>query len=208
MRPVRQKKAKTLSQKRYIRETGLETRIAAIIEPAINDLGFELVRVKILPDNGCTLQVMAEDQNGNFTISDCEKVSQEINPILDVEDPIDRAYHLEVSSPGIDRPLVRARDFERWAGHEARIELFDMLDGRKRFRGMLEGLQDGHALINVPDVPEGQDPIFKLALDNIAEAKLILTDRLLKEAAEMQANDTQFDDPEIDTIEITPEEMN
>ncbi|MCB9992638.1 MAG: ribosome maturation factor RimP [Hyphomicrobiaceae bacterium] len=208
MWPERQKKAKALIEKRYIRETGLETRIAAIIERAINGLGFELVRVKVLPLNGCTLQVMAEDANGRFTITDCEKVSQEINPILDVEDPIDRAYHLEVSSPGVDRPLVRERDFTRWAGHEARVELADMVNGRKRFRGLIEGVENGQVLVNVPDVPEGADPIFKLALDNIAEAKLILTDRLLAEAAALQANDTDLDDPEIETIELSPEEMN
>lgn len=195
-------------EKRCVRETGQETRIAAIIEPAIKGLGYDLVRVKILPANGCTLQIMAEDENGNFTITDCEKVSHEINPILDVEDPIDRAYHLEVSSPGIDRPLVRARDFERWAGHEARIELIDMLNGRRRFRGLIEGVDDGHAIINVPDVPEGADPIFKLALDNIGEAKLIMTDKLLEEAAKRQAENPEPEDPDVETIEITPEEMN
>lgn len=195
-------------EKRCVRETGQETRIAAIIEPAIKGLGYDLVRVKILPANGCTLQIMAEDENGNFTITDCEKVSHEINPILDVEDPIDRAYHLEVSSPGIDRPLVRARDFERWAGHEARIELIDMLNGRRRFRGVIEGVDDGHAIINVPDMPEGADPIFKLALDNIGEAKLIMTDKLLEEAAKRQAENPEPEDPDVETIEITPEEMN
>lgn len=193
---------------RCVRETGQETRIAAIIEPAINSLGYDLVRVKVLPANGCTLQIMAEDKDGNFNISDCEKVSHEINPILDVEDPLDRAYHLEVSSPGIDRPLVRGRDFERWVGHEARVELKDMLNGRKRFRGILEGVEDGHAVVNIPDVPDGADPIFKLALNNIGEAKLIMTDRLLAEAAKRQAAEPEMVDPDVETIEISPEEMN
>jgi ribosome maturation factor RimP len=100
-----------LTEKRYIKETGLEARIARIVEPVANDLGYALVRVKITPENGCTLQIMAEDEHGRFTIVDCENLSKDLSPVLDVEDPIDREYHLEVSSPGIDRPLVRKRDY-------------------------------------------------------------------------------------------------
>ncbi|MEO8883069.1 MAG: ribosome maturation factor RimP, partial [Devosia sp.] len=94
-----------LTEKRYIKETGLETRIAAIVEPVANDLGYALVRIKVTAENGCTLQIMAEDENGRFSINDCERLSKDLSPVLDVEDPIDREYHLEVSSPGIDRPL-------------------------------------------------------------------------------------------------------
>src|SRR6187431_1857649 len=126
-----------LNEKRYVKETGLEQRIAAIVEPVANDLGYSLVRIKVTQENGCTLQIMAEDANGRFTITDCERLSKDLSPVLDVEDPIDREYHLEVSSPGIDRPLVRARDFRTYAGHEAKIELSDLLDGRKRFRGFI-----------------------------------------------------------------------
>ncbi|WDR02117.1 ribosome maturation factor RimP [Devosia algicola] len=111
-----------LKEKRYIKETGVESRIAAIVEPVANDLGYALVRIKLTQENGCTLQIMAEDANGNFNITDCEKLSKDLSPVLDVEDPIDREYHLEVSSPGIDRPLVRARDFAAFIGFEAKIE--------------------------------------------------------------------------------------
>src|SRR5882757_7722845 len=124
-----------LTEKRYIKETGLEARIARIVEPVANDLGYSLVRVKVTQENGCTLQIMAEDADGRFAITDCERLSKDVSPVLDVEDPIDREYHLEVSSPGIDRPLVRARDYRAYIGHEAKVELSDALDGRKRFRG-------------------------------------------------------------------------
>lgn len=187
--------------KRYIKETGLEARIAAIIDPVCEDLGYHLVRVKILPENGTTLQIMAEDDNGRFTIGDCEKLSREINPILDVEDPIEREYHLEVSSPGIDRPLVRARDFARWQGHEARVELSDGIEGRKRFRGEIVRSDDESVTIRLPDVPEGAPAEHKLPLNQIAEAKLMMTDALL-EAARLEQEENPLDeDEDIETVE-------
>ena len=168
-----------LTEKRYIKQTGLEARIAAIVEPVANDLGYSLVRVKVTQDNGCTLQIMAEDANGRFAITDCERLSKDLSPVLDVEDPIDREYHLEVSSPGIDRPLVRARDYRAYVGHEAKIELADLLDGRKRFRGLIAAATDDTVTITLPDVPKGDDPNFVLPLASIAEAKLLMTDKLL-----------------------------
>lgn len=191
------------TDKRYIRESGLETRIAAIVAPVAEDLGYSLVRVKVTPENGCTLQIMAEDANGRFTIDDCERLSREINPILDVEEPIERAYHLEVSSPGVDRPLVRARDYARYVGHEARVELRDMIDGRKRFRGEIVAADEDSVTIRLPDAPEGVDPDHRLALVDIAEAKLMLTDALLEAARAEQEDDVTLDDPEIETIEDT-----
>ena len=110
-----------LAEKRYIKESGLEARIARIVEPVAIGLGYSLVRIKVTPENGTTLQIMAEDKNGRFNINDCEALSKDLSPVLDVEDPIDREYHLEVSSAGIDRPLVRKRDYERFIGHEAKI---------------------------------------------------------------------------------------
>lgn len=196
------------NEQRQARETGQETRIATLIEPAINDLGYLLVRVRVLSTNGCTLQIMAEDEDGNFNISDCEKLSQEITPLLDVEDPIDRAYHLEVSSPGIDRPLVRLRDFERWIGHEARIELATMIDGRKRFRGDLVAVKDAQVVLHLPDVPEGADPEVTLPFAQIADAKLMMTDKLLAQAAAQQAEADPIDQTDIETIEISPQEIN
>ncbi len=182
-----------LDNKRYIRETGTEARIAAIIEPIANDMGFDLVRIKILPDNGCTLQIMAEDKNGNFSISDCEKLSREINPALDVHDPLDKAYHLEISSAGVDRPLVRARDFKRYIGHEAKVELFDMINGRKRFRGDIIACDDKIVTIKTRDALPETDPNFDLELKQIAEAKLLMSDKLLDMAAKAQKHDNVID---------------
>jgi ribosome maturation factor RimP len=190
-----------LNEKRYIKETGLEARIAAIVEPVANDLGYALVRVKVTPENGCTLQIMAEDKNGNFAITDCEKLSKDLSPVLDVEDPIEREYHLEVSSPGIDRPLVRARDFAAHIGHEAKVELSELVEGRKRFRGTIAAVDDETVTITLPDVPKGEDPNHRLPLALLAEAKLVMTDALLNVARDSQADEALLEDPEIEKIE-------
>lgn len=187
--------------KRFIRETGLEARIAAIVAPVAEDLGYDLVRIKILPENGCTLQIMAENASGGFTIDDCERLSREINPVLDVEDPIDREYHLEVSSPGVDRPLVRPRDFERFIGHEARVELRDGIEGRKRFRGEITKVTENGVIITLPDVPEGADAAHELPFYDIAEAKLMMTDALLEAARREQEANNPLDDSDIEAVE-------
>jgi ribosome maturation factor RimP len=195
-----------LNEKRYIKESGLEARIAAIVEPVANDLGYALVRVKVTPENGCTLQVMAEDASGRFTIADCERLSKDLSPVLDVEDPIDREYHLEVSSPGIDRPLVRARDFARFIGHEARIELIDAIDGRKRFRGLIAAVDEDTVTITLPDAPAGTDPDHRLPLAALGEAKLIMTDALI-DAARTDQDDNPIDaDADIETVEYASED--
>jgi ribosome maturation factor RimP len=164
---------------RLTRETGLEARIAHIIEPVVEALGYELVRVKISGLGGMTVQVMAERPDGTMGVEDCELISRNISPALDVEDPIGRAYNLEVSSPGIDRPLTRRKHFEAWAGHEARIETEVAIDGRKRFRGTLLGVRDGAVGIRLP---EGEGNEFWLPAGEIAEAKLVLTDALIAAA--------------------------
>ena len=166
---------------RFIREAGLPAKVAAIIEPALEDRGFRLVRVAISGREGQTLQVMAERVDGSMTIEDCEAVSREISALLDVHDPIAGAYRLEVSSPGIDRPLVRPSDFEDWAGHEAKIELSQPIDGRKRFRGRLEGFEGGEVRIEV-DFGEAGRQVIGLPVGLIGEAKLVLTDDLIREA--------------------------
>jgi ribosome maturation factor RimP len=166
---------------RFIREAGLPAKVAAIIEPALEDRGFRLVRVAISGREGQTLQVMAERVDGSMTIEDCEAVSREISALLDVHDPIAGAYRLEVSSPGIDRPLVRPSDFEDWAGHEAKIELSEPIDGRKRFRGTLEGFEGGEIRIEV-DLGEDGRQVVGLPVGLVAEAKLVLTDDLIREA--------------------------
>ncbi|WP_052340990.1 ribosome maturation factor RimP [Salinarimonas rosea] len=169
-------------EERLIAETGLAARVAAIVEPVIEDLGYRLVRVKISSQNGCTVQVMAERPDGTMGVDDCEIVSRAISPALDVDDPVTTAYNLEVSSPGIDRPLVRPGDFVRWAGHEAKVEMARPVGARKRFRGLVRGVEDEHALILLPDVPEGVEPLARLPLDDIGEARLVLTDDLIRES--------------------------
>lgn len=195
-----------LTEKRYIKQTGLEARIAAIVEPVAVGLGYALVRVRITQENGCTLQIMAEDGDGNFSISDCEKLSKDLSPALDVEDPIPREYHLEVSSPGIDRPLVRARDFIAYVGHEARIELADMLDGRRRFRGPIVAADADSVTIRILETPAGIDPDFKLPLAMIGEAKLVMTDALMDQARTAQAQNNPLDDDDIETQADEPDD--
>lgn len=194
-----------LNEKRYVKETSLEARISRIIEPVANDLGYSLVRVKMTQENGLTLQIMAEDENGRFNITDCEALSKEVSPVLDVEDPIDREYHLEVSSPGIDRPLVRARDFATYIGHEAKIELSDLLDGRRRFRGFIKAVDADTVTVTLPDVPKDTDPDFKLPLRLLAEAKLVMTDKLMNMAQIDQEEFPIDEDDDIETVEL-PEE--
>ncbi|MBS3850450.1 ribosome maturation factor RimP [Devosia sp. BSSL-BM10] len=190
-----------LTAKRYIKETGLEARVSAIVEPVANGLGFALVRVRITQENGMTLQIMAEDENGRFTVVNCETLSKDLSPVLDVEDPIDREYHLEVSSPGIDRPLVRQRDFAAYVGHEAKIELIDMINGRKRFRGFITAVDDEAVIITLPDAPAGTDPDHRLPLSNLGEAKLVMTDALM-EKARIDQELHPLDDDETETVEI------
>jgi ribosome maturation factor RimP len=195
-----------LKEQRYIKETGLEARIAAIVEPVANDMGYALVRVKVTQENGCTLQIMAEDATGRFTITDCERLSKDLSPVLDVEDPIDREYHLEVSSPGIDRPLVRARDFTRYIGHEAKVELTDLVEGRKRFRGPIVAADEETFTIRLPEAPKDAEPNHKLPLALLAEAKLVMTDALINMAQKDQDEAPIDDDDEIETVAYEPED--
>jgi ribosome maturation factor RimP len=171
--------ADALREDRIVTETGLDARIAHIVAPALIAMGYRLVRVLVSGRDGCTVQIMAERPDGTMTVDDCEAVSRNIAPILDVEDPIDRAYRLEVSSPGIDRPLVRRSDFERGTGHLAKIELRRPLAGRKRFRGTLAGLAEDAVRLRSEDAPAGESDV-ELPLDEIAEARLVLTDALIE----------------------------
>jgi len=173
-----------LSEKRLVRESGVAARVVQVIEGPVQGLGFRLVRVKVTNTNGCTVQIMAERPDGTFSIDDCEAVSRAISPVLDVDDPVGTAYNLEISSPGIDRPLVRVSDFARWAGYEAKVELSPPLDGRKRFRGIL-GAPDAEKLtvpIDLPDVKEGLPSRIDLPLRDLADAHLVLTDDLIRES--------------------------
>ncbi|WP_113586822.1 ribosome maturation factor RimP [Bosea sp. AK1] len=167
---------------RLVVEGGVAARVAVIIEPAIVDLGYRLVRVRVSAQNGCTVQIMAERPDGTMNVEGCEAISQAVSPALDVDDPIQAAYHLEVSSPGIDRPLVRASDFERWAGHLAKIDTSELVAGRKRFRGILRGVAGQDALLTRDDARSEEERDVAIPMRAIAEARLVLTDALVTES--------------------------
>ena len=167
---------------RFVLETGLAAQIAATVEPRIEALGFRLVRVSVTGRNGSTVQIMAERPDGRISIGEIESISRDISPALDVLDPMAGHYHLEISSPGIDRPLVRPSDFEIWAGQEARIELKEPVDGHRRLRGRLEGFTDGEVRISVSDLPGATGPqVIGLPPALIATARLVMTDELIRE---------------------------
>jgi ribosome maturation factor RimP len=170
------------SDPRLIVEPGLAARVAAIVEPVLEQLSFRLVRVRISGMDGCTVQVMAERVDGTMTIDDCELVSRALSPVLDVADPIERAYRLEISSPGLDRPLVRRSDFERYAGNVVKIEMAVAIDGRRRFRGTLLGVDGDKARLRRTDAAADENPDVMLSIEEMAEAKLVLTNDLIAQS--------------------------
>ena len=174
------------TEPRLIVEPGLSARVATIAEPVIEQLGYRLVRVKVSGADGCTVQIMVERPDGTMVVEDCETVSRALSPVLDMADPIDKAYRLEVSSPGIDRPLVRKSDFDRYAGHLVKIETEIPIDGRKRFRGLLIGTEGEAARIRQDDKKDdteaGGAAEILLPIEEMSEAKLVLTDELVTEA--------------------------
>ena len=169
------------AEARLIVEQGLAARLASIVEPVLIGLGYRLVRVRILGLDGCTVQVMAERPAGTMTMGDCEAVSRALSPVLDVADPIERAYRLEISSPGLDRPLVRRSDFERHAGHCLKVEMAVAVGGQRRFRGILVGTEGECVRIRGEDAAPGEDEVL-LRFEDMAEAKLVLTDALIAES--------------------------
>lgn len=166
---------------RFAKEAGLEGELASLAEPVLEDLGFRLVRVKVSKRDGQTVQIMAERPDGSINIDDCETISRQLSPLLDVNDVINGAYRLEVSSPGIDRPLVRPKDFEDWAGHEAKVDLNEPVEGRRRFRGELEGFEDGEIRIKV-DLKDTGEAVIGIPVSLVRDAHLVLTDELVREA--------------------------
>jgi ribosome maturation factor RimP len=170
-----------MPNERLSRETGVAARVAKLVEPVLEGLGFRLVRIRMIGAAGRTLQIMAERPEGVMTIDDCETASRAISPLLDVEDPVSSSYDLEVSSPGIDRPLVRPEDFTRWAGHAAKIEMISPQQGRRRFRGTLQGYDAGEVKLGL-DEGGKEERSVSLPFSEIAEAKLVLTDRLIADA--------------------------
>ena len=173
--------AETGGASRFIHEAGLAADLAQLVEPVLQDLGYRLVRVQLSGREGMTVQIMAERPDGTITIDDCETISRQLSPVLDVQDVIRGSYRLEVSSPGIDRPLVRPSDFEDWAGYEAKVELSQPVSGRKRFRGTLDGFEDGEVRMVVDLDQVGRTTLgFPVAL--VSDARLVLTDDLIREA--------------------------
>ena len=158
-----------------IAKSAIDRRLAEIITPVIEDLGYELVRLRLQGGKTATLQIMADRPNGGINVDDCSDISTAVSAVLDVEDPVEEAYHLEVSSPGIDRPLTRLKDFEAFEGYEAKLETNQPIDGRKRFKGILAGVEDEDVLINIEEGTIG------LNFDWLSDAKLVLTDELIKE---------------------------
>ena len=185
-----------------IAKTHIDRRMAEIITPVIEDLGFELVRVRLMSGKTKTLQIMAERPEGGIEVDDCAAISTAVSAVLDVEDPIEDMYTLEVSSPGIDRPLTRLKDFEVWDGYEAKIETTEMIDGRRRFKGKLAGTEDGEVLVEIEE--KGELIIIGLAFDWLSDAKLVLTDELISEMLKARKeagvlNESAFDSIEQDT---------
>ena len=171
-----------LAEPRLVIEPGAAARVSAVAAPVLQGMGYRLVRIKISGEAGCTVQIMAERPDGSMQIEDCAAVSRALSPVLDIADPIDRAYRLEISSPGIDRPLVRRSDFERFTGHLVKIEMAVAHEGRKRFRGALGGVEGDAVRLHRDDTKAGEEADVLLTMEDIAEARLVLTDELIAES--------------------------
>ena len=184
-----------------IAKTAIDRRLAEIVTPAIEDLGFELVRIRLMSGKTRTLQIMADRPEGGIDAEDCPKISTAVSAMLDVEDPIEDNYILEVSSPGIDRPLTRLKDFDMWADYEARVETSELIDGRRRFKGILRGTEGDEILIEIEDGAE--TVTIGLKFDWLSDAKLILTDELIAEMLRQRKASGVIDESKYDEIEET-----
>lgn len=174
-----------LDEPRLVVEPGMGARVAVVATPVLQGMGYRLVRIKVSGEAGCTVQIMAERPDGTMQIEDCEAISKALSPVMDIADPIQRAYRLEISSPGIDRPLVRRTDFERYIGHLVKIEMAAPHEGRKRFRGTIQGLEGGSVRIVRDDVKDhkgAQEADVLLPIEDIASANLVLTNALIAES--------------------------
>jgi len=182
-------------------KTAIDRRLAEIVTPVIESMGFELVRLRLMGGKTRTLQIMAERPEGGIEVDDCGEISNAVSALLDVEDPIEDNYTLEVSSPGIDRPLTRLKDFDIWEGYEARLETAELIDGRKRFKGILAGIEGGEVLITLPAEGEAEEMTIGLDFDWLSDAKLILTDELIADMLKARKDAGQIDDTQFDDIE-------
>lgn len=184
-----------------IAKTAIDRRLADIVTPAIEGLGFELVRIRLMGGKTRTLQIMADRPEGGIVVEDCARISTAVSAILDVEDPVEDNYILEVSSPGIDRPLTRLKDFDVWQGYEARIETAELIDGRRRFKGTLAGTEGDEVLIEIEEA--GAPLTIGLKFDWLADAKLVLTDDLIAEMLRQRKASGVIDETQFDEIETT-----
>jgi ribosome maturation factor RimP len=182
-----------------IAKAAIDRRIAEIVGPVIEDLGFELVRVRLMTGKESTLQIMAQKPDGTIEVDDCGEISTAVSAVLDVEDPIVEAYTLEVSSPGIDRPLTRLKDFDQWAGYVAKIETTELIDGRRRFKGTLAGTEGDEVLITLDD--QAEEITIGLKFDWLSDAKLVLTDELIREVLRGRKDAGQIDEAQFDEVE-------
>lgn len=189
-----------------IAKTAIDRRLAEIVGPTIEGLGFELVRIRLMGGKIRTLQIMADRPEGGIEVEDCAKISTAVSAVLDVEDPLEDAYTLEVSSPGIDRPLTRLKDFDMWEGYEARVETTELIDGRRRFKGILRGTEDDEILIELDE--QGEDVTIGLKFDWLSDAKLILTDELISEMLRQRKASGVIDESRYDDIEDEPDTDN
>ncbi|MEZ5911093.1 MAG: ribosome maturation factor RimP [Paracoccaceae bacterium] len=178
-----------------IAKTAIDRRLAEIVTPTIEGLGFELVRIRLMGGKTRILQIMADRPDGGIEVDECATISTAVSAVLDVEDPIEDAYVLEVSSPGIDRPLTRLKDFDLWQGYEARLETTELIDGRRRFKGILAGTEGDDVLIEIEEGTIG------LNFDWLSDAKLILTDDLIAEVLRQRKDAGSFDEADFDEID-------
>lgn len=183
-----------------VARTAIDRRLADIVGPVIEGLGFELVRLRLMGGKTRTLQIMADRPEGGIIVDECAAISTAVSAVLDVEDPIEDNYILEVSSPGIDRPLTRLKDFDTWTGYEARIETSELIDGRRRFKGELAGVEGDEVLITIED---GRDAYVTIGLrfEWLSDAKLILTDDLIAEMLRQKKASGNFDESQFDEIQ-------
>lgn len=187
-----------------IAKAAIDQRLAGLVTPVIEDLGYELVRIRLMSGKTTTLQIMAERPEGGIEVDQCAEISTAVSATLDVEDPILDEYTLEVSSPGIDRPLTRLKDFATFEGYEAKIETTELIDGRRRFKGELAGVEENDVLINVEEGTIG------LNFDWLSDAKLVLTDELITEMLRQRkaagdVNEDDFDEIQTDETPLSEE---
>jgi len=180
-----------------IAKAAIDRKLAEIVQPVIEGLGYELVRIRMMGGKTKSLQIMAERPEGGIEVDDCARISTAVSAVLDVEDPFEDPYALEVSSPGIDRPLTRFKDFDMWNGYEAKIETEELVDGRRRFKGALAGINDDEVLITIEEGTIG------LKFDWLSDAKLVLTDELITEMLRQRKASGDINEDDFDEIETT-----